>query len=112
MADPALGIGAFFMADYHHRAAAKTGEPSLDRLIVAEGAVAGERRKVFEQTLDVVAEMGPLGVSCDLGLLPGRQLGIGLTEKLVGTLLEPRDLIGEIKIAAMGKVMEFLDLAL
>jgi hypothetical protein len=56
--------------------------------------------------------MRPLGVACDLGLLPGRQLGVGLAQQLLGARLEPRDLIPELQVAALGQMAQLLDLAL
>jgi hypothetical protein len=46
-----------------------------------------------------------------LGLLPGRQLGVGLAQQLLGARLEPRDLVPEVQIAALGQMAQFLDLA-
>jgi hypothetical protein len=99
------------VADDDHRAAAEAGEPALDRPIVAERAVAGERGIILEQPGDVVGEVRPLGVARDLGLLPGVELGIGLAQQPFGAPLEPRDLVGEVEVAAVAEVTQLLDLA-
>src|SRR5258708_29391010 len=56
--------------------------------------------------------MRPLGMASDLDLLPRRQLRIGLAQLPVGLRLEPRDLVGDIEVAAVGEVPQSLDLAL
>ena len=102
VAHPALGVGALLVADHDHRAAAEASEAALDRAVVAEGAVAGERRVILEQARDVVREMRPLGMARDLRLLPGVELGVGLAQQLLGARLEPGDLVGDVELAAAG----------
>jgi hypothetical protein len=97
--------------DQHHRLAAKAREPALDRPVVAERPVAGERRVLGEQGGDVAGEVRPLRMACDLGLLPGGELGVGLTQELLGARLEARDLVLEVEVAAVGEVTQLLDLA-
>jgi hypothetical protein len=99
------------MADHHHRAPPEAGQPALDGAVVAEDAVAREGRIVVEQRGDVVAEMRPLGMARDLGLLPGRELGIGLAQQLLGARLEAGDLLRQIEVAAIGQMAQLLDLA-
>ena len=76
------------MADDHHRAAREAADAADNGLVLGEGAVAGERREILHQTIDVVTEMRTLGMAGDLRLLPGRQLGIGLFQGLLGLGLE------------------------
>jgi hypothetical protein len=97
--------------DQHHRLAAKAGEPALDRSVVAERAVAGERRVLGEERSDIVGKMRTLGMARDLGLLPRGQLGVSLAQELLGARLEPRDLVPEVEIAAVGEVTQLFDLA-
>ena len=59
-----------------------------DRLVLAEIAVAGERREILDQPVDVVPEMRPLRMPGDLRLLPGGQLGIGLFQRVARLGLE------------------------
>ena len=99
------------MADDDHRAPAKPCQAADDRLVVAIGAITGERREVLEQSFDIMAEMGSFRMACDLGLLPGRELCIGLSEQLVRAFFELFDLVGKIDIAAFCQVLEFFDLA-
>ena len=49
--DAAVGVGALFLADDADRAAAEPAEAADDRLVLAEGAVAGERREIGDQGL-------------------------------------------------------------
>ena len=79
-----VGVVAFLMADQHDPAAAEPAEAADDRLILAEGAVAGQRHEILDQAGDIILEMRPLGMAGDLGLLPGRQLGIGVAQQPLG----------------------------
>jgi hypothetical protein len=97
--------------DQHHRPAAKAGEAALDCPVVAESPVAGERCVLGEERSDIVGKMRPLGMACDLGLLPWGELGIGLAQELLGARLEARDLVLEVEVAAVGEVTQLLDLA-
>jgi hypothetical protein len=92
--------------------AAKARQTTLDRTVVPVGPIAGERRVVLEQAGDVVGEMRPLGLARDLGLLPGRQLGIGLAQQALGAGFEPADLLRQVElVAAAAQVAQLLDLA-
>ena len=64
------------MADDADALAAEAAEAADDRLVLAEFAVAGERREIGDQAVDVIEAMRPLRMARDLRLLPGRQLGI------------------------------------
>ena len=76
------------MADDHRRAALEAPDAADDRLVLAEIAVAGERREILYEPVDVVAEMRPLRVPRDLRLLPGGELGIGLFQSVARLGLE------------------------
>jgi hypothetical protein len=92
--------------------AAKAREAPLDGPVVAESPVTRERRIVLEQARDIVREMRPLRLARDLGLLPGRELGIGLPQQPLGARLEPADLLRQVELAAAGaQVAQLLDLA-
>ena len=71
------------MADHHDGAAAEAAEPADDRLVLGEVAVAGQRREVLDQRVDVVEAMRALGMARHLRLLPGRELGVGVDEGLL-----------------------------
>ena len=70
-------------------------EAADDRLVLAEIPVAGEGRELGDQPLDVVAEVRTALDARDLGLLPGRQVGVEIGQRLVGAGLELGDLVGE-----------------
>jgi hypothetical protein len=56
--------------------------------------------------------MRPLRLACDLGLLPGRELRIGLPQQPLGAGLQPADLVRQVELTAAGaQVAQLLDLA-
>ena len=77
------GVVALFMADHHHRniLAAQPAQPADDRLILAKGTIAGQRREIFDQRLDGIGEMRPRRVTGHQRLLPWRQPRIGFGEQ-------------------------------
>src|SRR6202043_3686781 len=108
---PALGDGALLLTDDADAFAAKPAEPADDRLVLAELAIARERREIGHQRTDVVEAVGPFGMARDLGLLPGRQLGIEVFQRLQRLRLEPHDLLADRDaVAARLDRAQFLDL--
>ncbi len=71
--EPAFGVGALFVAEDADALAAETAEAADDGVIVAELAVARQRREIADQAIDIVEAMRPLRMARDLGLLPRRQ---------------------------------------
>ena len=101
------------MADDAEALAAEAAEAADDRLVVAELAVAGERHEVGDQRGDVVEAVRPLGMARHLRLLPGRELGIELLERLRGLGLEAGNLLadGDRVLAGLERA-QLLDLGL
>ena len=58
--DAGLGVGALLLAHHADRLAAEAAEAADDGLVLAELAVAGERRELGDQPGAVVDEMRPL----------------------------------------------------
>src|SRR3546814_18968434 len=58
MGDAGVGIGALLMSDDDAGPAAEPAEATENRLVVRERAVAGKRREVFDETGDVIGEIG------------------------------------------------------
>jgi phosphonate transport system ATP-binding protein len=77
-------------ADDDDPAAVQPAQAADHGAVVGEIAVAGERHEILDQRRDIVAEMGPLGVAGDLGLLPRRELGIGVAQQTRRALLPGR----------------------
>ena len=75
-------------------------EAADDRGIVGEAAIAVQLDEVGHQALDVVERVGAGGVSRELHLLPGRQLGEDLLLQLAGASFEQRDLRAQLGGAA------------
>jgi len=91
--------------------AAETAEPADDGLVLAEDAVAGQRREVLEQLGDVVERVRPARMAGDQRLLPGGEALVEVPEGLVGLLLEARHLLGDGHASvARGDLAQFLDL--
>src|SRR5207302_4459604 len=91
---------------------AKAANAAHDGAILGEGAVAGERREFGEEPGDIIRAVRPLGMARDQHLLPGRELGIGLTQLPIGLGLKARRLVGDVDVAAVREVPQRLDLAL
>ena len=90
----ALGRGAFLVADDADRFAAETAEAAEDGVVVAELAVAGESLEIGDQRVDVIDGMRPLRMPRDLRLLPGRQVGVEVFQRLCRLGLDAADLLG------------------
>ncbi len=112
MGHAGLGIAALLVAHHHHRPAAETAEPADDRAVLGEQPVAGQRREIVDQGIEIVGCIGPVRVTGDLGLLPGRQLGVGLGQKPLDLRLELPDLVGDIEFSVTGQMTKLLDLTL
>ncbi len=106
-----FGVGALLLPQDHRRPAAKAADAADDRVVVRIKPVAGQRRELLDQTVDVVLQVRPLGMAGDQRLLPGRELRIGLPEQAVDLGLEARDLLGDVDVAGGGEVTQLLDLA-
>src|SRR4029453_2686596 len=91
--DVLAGVAAFLVADHHHRLTVEGGQAAHDRLVVAEDAVAVQLDPVLHQQVDKVEGVGPLGVACDLGALPGGQAGVDALLLAGQALFQPGDLV-------------------
>src|SRR5262249_20276473 len=92
---PAFGRGPLLMPDEADALAAEASEAGDDRLVLAELAVAPDRHESGEQAGHVIHTVRALGMARDLGLLPGRERGIELFERLAGFGLEAGDLLAD-----------------
>ena len=82
--------------------AAEAPEAADDRRVLGELAVAGERREVLDQALDVIVEMGPALDARDLGFLPRGQRRVEFGERLGGLRFELGDLFVDRRGVALG----------
>ena len=62
------------MADYRHAVPVEAGKARDDGGVIRKPAVAVDLDPVGEEATDVVKAVGTVGVSCQLALLPGRQV--------------------------------------
>ncbi|GJE72516.1 hypothetical protein CHKEEEPN_4073 [Methylorubrum podarium] len=110
---PRLGGRALLLADHADRAAAEAPEAAEDRLVLAEAAIAGQRREFLDEAGTVIDEMWSLRVTGDLRLLPGGEGGVDLGERLRGLRLQAPDLLADRDGAvALAQRLEFLELRL
>ncbi len=104
-----LGGGALFLADHADALAAEAAESAHQRLVLAEFAVACQRREFGDQRTDEIGQMRPLRVARDQGFLPRRQVGVEIAQRLRGLVLDPRNLIADIA-AGRRQRAQFVDL--
>ena len=91
----------------------KSAEAADDRLVLAEIAVAGQRRELGDEPLDVVAKMRPPLCARDLRLLPRRQAGVEIGQRLFGSGLELADFVGQRRrIALLRHGSQFIEAGL
>src|SRR5262249_31173748 len=111
--DATFGARALLVPDDAQAHPVETSEAAHHRGIIAELAIAGERREVGDERGNIVDAMGPLRVARHLRLLPRREIAVEDLESLVGARLEALDLLADRHgvIAGMERT-EFLDLGL
>ena len=95
VAHAARRVVAFLLAEEADRFALESSQAPDDRFVLAEIAVAGERRELGDEPLDVVAETRTPLRARHQRLLPGRQGGVEIGQRLFGSGLEPADFLGE-----------------
>ena len=100
--DALLGIGALLVAEHDDRSIAEFSDAADDRLVLGEIAVACERREILDEAADEFERMRTFRVARDERLLPRRQLVVGVDESGLRLLLEPRDLVGDLRSFAIG----------
>lgn len=91
MLQAGLGIVPFFMPDHHQPRIALAGKSAQNRLIVAKGAVTGQRHELIEQSGDIMLEMRALWMTRDHGLLPRGQLAIDRADLPIDLVLKLGD---------------------
>ena len=94
MAGLPFGEGlALLVADHHHLVLVELGEPGQHRRIVAEGFVAVEFHELVEYEVEVIAGLGPVGMSRDQYGLPGIERSEDLLLDLHEFPLQPSGLL-------------------
>ena len=111
MLDAALGGGALFLADHADRLAAETAEAAHQRLVLGEFAVAGHRREFRHQRVDEIGEMRALRMARHQRLLPWRQIGVEVGQRLGRLVLDARNLVADVA-AGRRQRAQFIDLGL
>ena len=111
MLDAAVGGGALFLADHADRLAAEAAEAAHQRLVLGEFAVAGHRREFRHQRADEIGEMRALRMARHQRLLPRRQIGVEVGQRLLRLVLDARDLVADVA-AGRRQRAQFIDLGL
>ncbi len=108
------GVVALLLADHHHRPATEAPEPADDRLVIAELAVALQLDELVDQGVEIVDEVRTLGMAGHLGLLPGREVGVGLAAEILHLALQRRDVVVHAALVAgvVRQGFEFAELGL
>src|SRR6476646_5946643 len=96
MFDAGFGGGAFFLADHADALAAEAAEATHQRCVLAELAIARERREFGDQSIDKIGEVRPLRMARHQRFLPWRQIGVEIVQRLRRLLLDPRNLLADI----------------
>ncbi len=109
--DAAVGGGALFLADHADALAAKTAEAAHQRLVLGELAVAGHRREFRHQRFDEIGEMRALRMARHQRLLPWRQIGVEVAQRLLRLVLYARDFVADVA-AGRRQRTQFIDLGL
>src|SRR5207244_8684666 len=109
--DAALGRVALFLAHHADGLALEAAEAADQRLVLAELAVAGKRREFRYQRVDEIGKMRPLRMPRNKSLLPGREVGIELGQRLRRLLLDLCDLVADVA-AVGGERAQLVDLGL
>ena len=82
MLDARFGGGALFLAHHADALAAEAAKAAEQGLVLAEFAVAGERGEFGDQATDEIGEMRPLRMARHQRLLPRRQIGVEIGQRL------------------------------
>src|SRR5690606_26012268 len=110
--DAALRIRALFMADKEDGPAPEAPDAADNGRVLAENAVARERREIFGQSFHIIQKMRASRMARDLNLLPGRQRGIGILKELSRLLLKLGHLVANTdRRVFLGEELQLLHLA-
>jgi len=111
MLDAGFGGGALFLADHADTLAAEATEPAHQRFVLTELAVARKRCEFGDQRVDEIDQMRALRMPRHQGLLPRRQIGVEIAQRLRGLVLDPRNLFPDVA-AGRRQRAQFIDLGI
>ncbi len=112
MLEPGGGVMALFMPDDDNALIAEHGQSAENGLIVAERAVARQRHKIVEHSVDQRIEMRAVLMARNLGLLPWGQSGVDIAQLLRGFTFKLAYFTRNIEILIFGGLFKVVDLVL
>ncbi len=84
------------MTDYHHWLPIESRQPPHDRVVVGKVPVAGQRRVLGEQRVNVIFAMRPFGVPRYLAFAPGCQAFVKFFQQVRRFFVQRSDLVGNV----------------
>ena len=106
-----IGVKALFLADQADRLALEPAQAAGNGRILGKFAVAGQGREIADQRLGIIGKMRALRMAGDLRLLPWRQIGIEIEQRLGGLGFQPGQFLADANALAIGaQRAQFLDL--
>ena len=110
MAPAGFEVRALLLPQHENGATPKSSDAADDSSIVAKRPVARERQEPLDQLLHEVCEPRAARMARHLHTLPGRQLRIGLDQKLFGLGAQLGDFLGDVEVVVSGQLVQFVDL--
>ncbi len=89
MLETRLGVVALLLSNEANWRATKTRETADNGCVLAKQSIAGKWREIGDKTGNEIRTIGQLRMAGDKRLLPGRQAGIEIGERFLGTNFEP-----------------------
>ena len=110
MTHAALRVGALLLPHDADRLTLEPAKAGDDGLVLAEGAVAGQRREIGQELARVFGKMRALWMPRDQDLLRGRQRRVKIGERLGGFRLQLVQFVGDgDRVALAGELAQLLD---
>ena len=107
-----LGITALLLPDDNQWTAIQPGHAADNGAVIRVGAIPVQLLKIGKQTVDVVLGIGTLGMTRQLGNLPGGEIGKDGLGQALALCLQATDLLTDIDLGVVPHIAQLLDLRL